>query len=218
VTAQTLDRGLRVLELVATRGRPTTPAELGTETGLHRTIIHRLLTTLAHHGLVIRVNGAYGPGPGLVALARDVHTSVRAVAMPVLGPLADTARATAVISVADGTDAVALVAVEPRDTTIHVAYRAGARHPLTVGASGIAILAGRPRSPGEPASVARARRLGYAATKGQLEPGAVGLAAAIPGLDASVAVVTIGAFDHTRVAPLVVSAAAQIAGAFSNSD
>src|SRR5919112_460894 len=64
---------------------------------------------------------------------------LRDQALPVLRSLAEAVGATAHLTVADGDEALALAVVEPTWTDFHVAYRVGARHPLTQGAAGKAI-------------------------------------------------------------------------------
>ncbi|GGR89188.1 hypothetical protein GCM10010269_30360 [Streptomyces humidus] len=49
---QTLDRGLRLLEVIALSDVPLTLAELSQQMGLHRSIVYRLLRTLQDHHLV----------------------------------------------------------------------------------------------------------------------------------------------------------------------
>ncbi len=219
-TAQTLDRGLRILKVLAGEAEGLKVAELAGRLGIHRAIVHRLLGTLADHRLVARArDGRYRLGTGLVDLAQGVSPGLQAAALPELSRLAEEVGATAFLTVADGEEAVALAAVEPRRTRMHVAYRPGSRHPLDVAASGVAILAGRPPRPGERAAVAEARARGYAVSRGELQPGTVGIAAPIVvhgrPAEASVAVVALGEdqLGEAQTAPRVIAAAAAIAAA-----
>jgi DNA-binding IclR family transcriptional regulator len=208
-TVQTLDRGLRVLELLgdAPEGRPV--AELAAVLGVHRAIVYRLLATLESHALVARAgDGRFRLAAGLVALARGVAPQLQAAALPELTRLAEDVGATATLTVADGDEAVALAVVEPRNTLMHVAYRPGLRHPLEVGAPGRAILVGRPVENGEPERLRRERRQGYAVSRGEIQPGAAGLAAPIPGEDASIGVVSFGEPDEDNAARVMEAAAA----------
>jgi DNA-binding IclR family transcriptional regulator len=157
-------------------------------------------------------DGRHRLGTGLVRLARDVSPRLQAAALPELGRLAEDVGATATLTVADGEEGVALAAVEPRNTHIHVAYRPGLRHPLEVGAPGRAILIGRPAATGDPAAVARARRRGYVVSRGEIQPGASGLAAPVPGVEASVGVVSLVDLGD-EVAARVIAAAEAIAAA-----
>jgi DNA-binding IclR family transcriptional regulator len=98
--------------------------------------------------------------------------------------------------------------VEPSWTDYHVGYRVGARHPLDVGAAGKAILLGRAIAAGA------AEGAELVATEGELQAGALGLAAPIlslPGVEASVGVVALGNLDTAEAGPVVVAAARDIA-------
>ena len=215
-TVQTLDRGLRVLELLAGEPRGLTVGELAGSLGVHRTVVYRLLGTLGQHRLLARgEDGRYRLWTGLVELSRSVVPHLQALALPELERLAEALGATAHLTVADGDEAVALAVVEPRNTQIHVAYRPGLRHPLTVGASGLAILAGRPAERGERVEVARARRRGYAVSRGELQAGAVGAAAPVAvdgGAEASVGIVALAPLG-AEAGRRVVTAARALAAA-----
>jgi DNA-binding IclR family transcriptional regulator len=211
---QTLDRGLRVLALLARARGGLSVRELAAELGVHRAIVYRLLATLERHGLVRRAeDGRHRLWTGVVELAGGVAADLQAAALPALTRLADELGATAALTVADGDEAVALLVVEPTRATMHVAYRPGRRHPLRVGASGKAILAGRPFVRGEPADVTRARRRGYATSSGEIQPGAVGIAAPVS-RDASLGAVALAGFADDAAAR-VVEAARAVAGALS---
>lgn len=204
-TSQTLDRGLRVLEVLATRPHGLTVTELASEVGVNRTVVYRLVTTLEQHGLARRdSSGRLHVGLGVLALAQGLQPVLRQLATPVLRALAEELGATAHLTVADGGEALAIAVVEPTWTDFHVAYRVGARHPLDQGAAGRAILLGRER---------RAAAARYVGTTGELQPGARGLAApvlGVEGLEASVGVVTLGDLDADTAGPRVAAAAAEV--------
>ncbi|MGH3344863.1 MAG: IclR family transcriptional regulator [Carbonactinosporaceae bacterium] len=189
---QTLDRGLRVLGLL--RGSPhgLTVGEVAQRLVIHRSIASRLLATLARHHMVTRGDdGRYRLGTAILEYAQAVLPHLLDIARPELRLLTDALGVTAHLSVAEGDECVAVAVVEPQQTDVHVAYRVGSRHPLTVAAGGFAILAGRPPSPGEPEEVTLARQRGFATSQSQLQPGAVGISAPItaPGVSASVGVI-----------------------------
>lgn len=206
-TAQTLDRGLRLLHLVAEAPDGLTVTEAAVRLDVSRAVVYRLVGALVAHGLVRRDDaGRLRLGVGLLHLARRVQPLLADAALPQLRRLAERVGATAHLTVADGAEAVALAVVEPSWTAFHVAYRTGSRHPLDRGAAGQAILAGRR---GE---------AGWTASAGQLQPGAFGVAAPVPGIDgleASVGVVALAEMDPTEVGPVVVAAAAALARALS---
>ena len=206
-TSQTLDRGIQVLLALAKEPEGLTVTELAQRLGVNRTVVHRLVATLEQRGLVRRGLGSrLHLGMTLLHLSGAVRPVVRDAAVPVLRQLAEVVGCTAHLTVADGEEAVALAVVEPSWTDYHVAYRVGARHPVGQGAAGKAITLVRRGD----------QTTAYAATTGELHSGAHGLAApvrGVPGLEASVGIVTLGGpLDESVVAPRVVAAAADVAG------
>lgn len=204
--SRTLDRALRLLDILA---RPehadgVSMSELAASLGVSRPAAYRLVGTLEEHGYASRrPGGQVRLGLAVTRLSAAVTPMLRAAATPVLRRLADQAGATAHLTVADGEQAQAVVVVEPSWTDVHVGYRAGQRHSLEHGAAGRAILAGR------------AGRLEPISTRGELQAGAFGIAAAVPrgAVDASVGVVSLTALDADVAGPLVVQAAADVADA-----
>ncbi|BCL30286.1 IclR family transcriptional regulator [Streptomyces aurantiacus] len=209
-TSQTLDRGLRVLKLLADTDHGLTVTELSNKLGVNRTVVYRLLATLEQHALVRRdLGGRARVGLGVLRLGRQVHPLVREAALPALRSLAEDIGATAHLTLVDGTEALAVAVVEPTWTDYHVAYRAGFRHPLERGAAGKAILAAR-------AGGGAADELGFTLTHGELEAGASGAAAAligVTGVEGSVGVVMLADAVPERVGPRVVDAAREVADA-----
>ncbi|HSV37560.1 MAG TPA: helix-turn-helix domain-containing protein [Nocardioidaceae bacterium] len=203
-TSQTLDRGLRVLSVLAASPHGLTVTELAAAVDVNRTVVYRLITTLEQHGLARRdAGGRLHVGLGILALARGLQPVLRELATPVLRGLEEELGSTAHLTVADGGEALAIAVVEPTWTDFHVAYRVGSRHSLELGAAGKAILLARNHEAGR-----------YVQTSGELQPGARGLAApvlGVDGLEASVGIVTMGDLDAERVAPRVVAAAAEVA-------
>ena len=203
-SSRTVDRGLRVLTVLAGSPEGLTVTELSGRLEVNRTVVYRLISTLEQHGLVRRdARGRLFVGLGVLHLASAVQPLLRDQAVPVLRSLAEAIGSTAHLTVADGDEALALAVVEPTWTDFHVAYRVGSRHPLSQGAAGKAIAL---TDPGGPA---------YAVTSGELQTGARGLAApvrGVEGLRASVGIVTLdGAIDEHVVAPRVIAAAEDVA-------
>jgi DNA-binding IclR family transcriptional regulator len=205
-TSQTLDRGLRVLEVLAATPAGLTATELAQVVGVNRTVVYRLVTTLEQHGLARRdAAGRLHVGLGVLGLTRGLQPVLREVANPVLRALAEDLGATAHLTVADGGEALAIAVVEPSWTDFHVSYRVGARHPLDRGAAGQAILLGR-GDDARPDQVVQ--------TTGELQPGARGIAApvlGVDGLEASVGIVTVGDLDAAVAGPRVAVAAKELA-------
>ncbi len=214
--SKTLNAGLRLLWLL--RGNPDgmTVAEMSRISELDRNAVSRMLGALAHQRLVTRSEaGRYCLGLGLVELSLGVRQRLRETTVDELRLLAENCRATAFITALDGeNEAVVVSVIEPRESMVHVAYRVGRRHPADRGASGVALLAGRPPRANERPAIAQARIRGYAVTSSELQPGAWGLAAPIKPdgqiAESSVGVVAIGELDEAQTAPYVLAAAASI--------
>ena len=213
-TAQTLDRGLRLLYLVADATNGVTVTEAAAQLGVGRAVIYRLVGTLAEHGLVRRDKaGRLRLGAGVLQLARRAQPLIADAALPALRRLAEAAGATAHLTVAEGTEAVALLVVEPTWTQFHVAYRVGSRHPVDRGAAGRAIIAARQLSASPDHS---SDAVPVVVTEGELQPGAHGIAVpvrGVEGLEASVGVIALTPLNPHTVAPLVTAAANAIAKA-----
>lgn len=197
----TLDRGLALLQAVADAGgEAATISELAVAIGASRAAVYRLLVPLSERGLVWRDGNKVRLGVGLLRLAGQVLPQLREAARPVLRELAEKVGATAHLSVAQGDQAQAVAVVEPSWTSFHVAYRVGTRHPLSAGAAGKAMTL---RPGGD----------GWVTSTGELEAGASGVAApvrGVPGLRASIGVVSLEPLDSVVVGPAVVAAALRL--------
>lgn len=182
--AQTLARGLRALELVAQSRDGAIVQDIAGELDVHRSIASRLLSTLADARLVVRgADGRYRAGAGLAALAAGIHATLRAAAEPVMRELAAELGSTISLLVVEGGEAVAIAVIEPPSSGYVLSFRAGSRHPLGRGSAGVALLAAQPARPGESGTVEAARRQGFAATFGEVEPGAHGVAVPLRSID-----------------------------------
>jgi DNA-binding IclR family transcriptional regulator len=218
-TSQTLDRGLTVLALLANHSDGLTAAELADELSTARAVVYRLLRTLEAHRLIGRIDTRYVLGIGIAELASKLRPQLQATVLPILRRLSEETNSTTLLSIADGDQALILLAEEPTRSLFHLALRQGARHPLDVGADGVAILAGRPPANDDSDDVKLARRRGYALTTGALQSGAIGVAAPIRSSDwatASIGVVQLGVeVSDSRIAELVTAAAAEAAARLS---
>lgn len=200
---QTLDRGLQALTTVSLAPDGLTVAELAVRMGLHRAITYRLVKTLELHRLVMKApGGRVILGPGLLPLSSRFAPQLRSIARPLLQDLAHKVNASAFISIAEGLDCVPIDVVEADASVLHVTYRIGSRHPLSNGAAGIAILAGRPETPNDSEAVRLARREGVSVSVGQIQQGAIGVASPLLlpggsfiGIEASVGVVALNNLD-----------------------
>jgi DNA-binding IclR family transcriptional regulator len=209
-TSQTLDRGLRVLEVVADAPEGLTVTELAAALGIGRTVVYRLVVTLEQHALIRRSSDARCRlGLGVLALGRQVQPVVRDTALPALRLLADAVSATAVLTIVDGGDGLSAVVVEPARAELHVGVRPGSRQPLENSAAGRAILAARTMA-GRPLDPP------WVVATGDGPQGAYGIAVpvlGVAGLEASVSVLALRELVEAEVGPRVARAAGEIARA-----
>ena len=134
--SQTLHRGLALLEMVAET--PLSLPDVVRLSGLHRSVVYRLLRTLEDHRLVERgADDLYRGGLGLVGLARSLTQDLGAATVAELTSLADDLGMTAFVVLRDGDEALTLFTVAPSTAAAHVTYRPGSRHPVDRGAPGL---------------------------------------------------------------------------------
>ena len=208
--SQTLHRGLALLEMIAET--PLSLPDVVRLSGLHRSVVYRLLRTLEDHRLVERgADDHYRGGLGLVGLARNLTQDLGTAAVAELTSLADDLGMTAFVVLRDGDEALTLFTVAPSKAAAHVTYRPGSRHPVVRGAPGLALLAGAPAEAGERSEVTLARTHGWVSTHGEVISGLSSVAAPVPGLHprgAAVCVVFAGEADVEYVGRRVERAAA----------
>jgi DNA-binding IclR family transcriptional regulator len=186
--SQTLSRGIRILEVLADARGPLTIDEIAARLGVHRSIAYRLLRTLEDHRLVARDGtGAVSLGARMAALAAGVAHDLQSEALPELTALANELGMTAFLAVRDGDDCITLASIEPRHAVASVAQRPGARHPITVGAPGKAILAQldsaewpADAAPALRAEVAASRERGYTTSHDEVIPTVQSVAVPLP--------------------------------------
>ena len=220
--SQTLSRGIRILEVLADARIPLTIDEIAARLDVHRSVAYRLLRTLEDHRLIGRdASGAVTLGPRMAALAAGVAHDLQAEAIPELTAIANELGMTCFLGVLDGDDCITLASIEPRHAIASVAQRPGARHSVTVGAPGKAILTQLPVSqwPRDAraalhAEVDEARTRGYATSHDEVIPTvqAVAVPLALRGQrPAAIAVVHVAAnLDDAEIAERLTRSASAI--------
>lgn len=208
--AQTLARGIDVLQYVASASRPQRPAEIARALELDRNAVYRLLLELEANSYVSRLpgNSGYVAGNALIALAAAVMRKVdlRSSARPVMEQITEQTGETVSLHVRSGRERVCVETTPGR----HVDRRVipiGERLPLYAGPSGKAILAfmepqevdtiiAEAAAAGSDAqelrtTLAGIQDRGFVASVGDRSPGVGGLSAPVFQADGIVAALTV---------------------------
>jgi DNA-binding IclR family transcriptional regulator len=232
-----LDRVMAILAVIESGTRSHT--EVAGLTGLARPTAHRLLKSMESHGLVTYVGGqGFRLGPRLLGLAATAmrELPLRDLAQPVLERLARTTGESAQLFVRDHHRRVCIAAAESR-SELRTIVEIGADLPLTAGSAGKVFLAfGPPALTAEllatadrlthmtpvgerlERQLAAARRVGWASSAGEREPGVGSISAPVQEpYGALLAVVSlsgpeqrVGRISAKRYAPAVLEAAKEI--------
>lgn len=137
-----LQKGLSIIETFDYANPRLTAAQVGTRTGLARTVARRHLLTLAHLGYVASDGKLFWLTPGVLRLGQSYIESARLprIAQPFLQRITAGTSETAFLSVLDGGDIVYL-ARNGSNMYMNTGYVVGARVQAQVTASGLLLLA-----------------------------------------------------------------------------
>ena len=145
-------RALRLLEVFDRYHASRSVAELAHETGLHKSIVTRLMATMARRGFVVQDPSTrrYRIGPMLFSAGSlyEPFAMYRELAEPVLSDLANRTGYTSCVGVPIGSEVIMVAVVEaPLTNGIRVSMVIGSRRPAYIGATGkvISLWHGRPR-------------------------------------------------------------------------
>jgi DNA-binding IclR family transcriptional regulator len=144
-SAQTVGRAIDLLRLVASsRARDLRVVDIAEMASLDKSTAHRLLQRLVHERMLVRDTGmrGYRLGPLLyeLGLAALPETNLREVAQPALQQLAKATGDMAFLVVRSGYETVCLDRFAGNFAIQTLTQGVGDRHPLGVGAGGLAIL------------------------------------------------------------------------------
>lgn len=232
---QSIDRAVRLLELMAEAGGSVRLNDLAEATGLPQPTIHRLLRALVANGHVCQdATRQYALGPRLIRLGQLAGDGLAARAQPFLVELVELTGETAAVAVLER-DQVTYVAQEPSDRALAVLLEAGQQSPAHCTGVGRALLSlgtdakvrellartGLPSwtsdtntDRGELFTLLRAvRATGWAQDSGEYQPGVRCVAAPVLGLTARVALTVsgpqsrLGDDEANRVGPIVMGVA-----------
>jgi DNA-binding IclR family transcriptional regulator len=201
-TVQSVDRALRVLEILSRRGRMGV-TEVAVEIGVHKSNAHRMLATLVDHGFVEQEpeTEKYRLGFGLVGLAGAVTAEIDVVrnARAVSQRLSEETGETVLVTTLVARELVVVHQASSQSSVLGVDW-SGWRMPLHCTPGGKVMLADLPEEEREALLAAplerftdktivdpdelreklrEARELGYAYTVEELETGLNGVAAPI---------------------------------------
>lgn len=209
--SQTLDRGIRILEVLASSATAMNIDQISLELAMHRSIVYRMVRTFEDHRLVNRTaDGGCALGIGMLSLAQTVSSNLTAAVTPELAATADELAMTCFFVVPDADECVTLTAVEPRHNAGSlVAQRPGTRHPIALGAPGLALLMPRPAHADDRPDLTIARTRGYACSTDEVLAGLSSVAVPVRKIGAVAAVYLVG--DRERIAGRLNQAAAAIA-------
>ncbi|ASO22757.1 IclR family transcriptional regulator [Actinoalloteichus hoggarensis] len=217
---QSVERGLRLLELLADAGGEMTLSRLAEAAELPTPTIHRLLGTLVRCGYVRRrPDRRYALGSGLIRLGETAGRALGTWARPRLAELTEATGETANLAVLEGSQLV-YVAQAPSPHSMRMFTEVGRRVPAHSTAVGKAVLALLPeeqaldliRSAGMPAQtehtittpdalideLRRIRHAGHAVDAEEQELGVRCLAMAVPTAGTPTAVSVSGPQDRMR--------------------
>lgn len=209
---KTLDRSLHVLTMFDAQHPEWGVTELARHLALPKSVVQKTLATFVKRGFLYQdqLSRRYRLGPRILSLARVAEPEVARLAKPHLARLAEAAGETAKLTVVDGGETVIVAAVESRHS-LHMDGRVGRRNPLYGGASNKLLAAYMPWTDVEPIvrlqltrdipfskpideqldelrrELRKIRRVGYATSVGEREPGVKAVTVPLWGHDGKIA-------------------------------
>jgi DNA-binding IclR family transcriptional regulator len=142
-----VDRAVRIILLLSASSREMTLAEIASQTGWHKSSVHKILVTLEYHGFLDRDEGTkrYSLGIALAKCGQSVlsNLNINQSAKLALKKLADYSGETATFAILRGTKIVIVDVVEPPGE-LRVSPPIGTIDPVTAKSNGKAVLAWLP--------------------------------------------------------------------------
>jgi IclR family acetate operon transcriptional repressor len=200
----TADRALDILSLFSPARLRLAGADVAAELGVARSTAYRYLVTLTSAGYLEEdPHGGFRLGLKVFELARLARTSygLSDIALPLMDRLAAETGETVLLTRRSGARVVCLEKAEPAEHRVRLSYERGSALPLNAGASAWVLLAWESREEvtrllqesrlpqftdasltsvaGVLARLDGIRAAGYAVTRGELDPDAIGIAAPV---------------------------------------
>lgn len=221
LTVRAVDRALDIL-MCFTRGSDLALTEIAAQIGLHKSTVHRLLTTLEEKGFVIRDSATEKYRLGIKIWELSSHLSQNddpaTLLLPQMERLRDRLGETVSLYLRNGTDRLRIQAVQSNQAIRRVAP-IGARLSLYVGASSKVLVAYSDESviqsildsPDWPVTIDKSsyvaqlqeiRKVGFATSYEEREPGAAAVSAPIFGRTGKIAAALSVSGPVSRLSPL----------------
>ena len=145
MSVQSIDRAFDIIELLSVESNGLTMTEIGHRLNLHKSTVHRLLSSMRERGYIEKslVTGKYRMGLGFVELASLYlnNLELKTEAQPYLHRLTKLTGQTSFLAIRDGREAVYIDKVETFDSLRR--YKIiGRRRPLHATGLGKALLSG----------------------------------------------------------------------------
>jgi IclR family transcriptional regulator, acetate operon repressor len=194
---QSVARAFEILDILKDAPVPMSALEIAKQSGLDRTVVHRLLRTLAQEGMTIEERATFRLGPTSVLLAHSYldNLLVRRLALPYLLDVQSTAIGekpwTVTLSIPIGDVSTVIERIWTRAVPLGMVLDIGDTFPIDRSAAGRSVLAHRPAAEarelvGKQRYDAVASTLeevreagGVALSRGEARPGIYAVAAAI---------------------------------------
>ena len=138
--SQVIARAAKILHALELNPGGRTISQLSRETGLPRTTVHRLVTSLESQQMLVTGTTGVKLGPALARLASSAHTDIISLARPSMETLGRRSRETVDLCVYRGSHAVS-VSQYASDQELRVVSAVGTAFPCHCTAHGKAILA-----------------------------------------------------------------------------
>lgn len=145
MSVQSIDRAFDILELLSKESRGLTMTEVGLRLDLHKSTVHRILSSMRERGYIEKSQetGNYRLGLGFIELASLYLNSLelKTEAMPFMHQMTKQTAQTAFLAIRDGREVVYIDKVETYDSLRR--YKIiGRRRPLHATSLGKALLSG----------------------------------------------------------------------------
>ncbi len=147
---QSVQRAMKLLSAFTPEQLQWSVSELARRTDLHKSVVARLMATMALDGFVVQdsVTKLYAIGPQgfAVGSAYEPYTTLDGIARPIMQELAVMSGHACALGVGVGREFMYLIVVDgPRSTPIRVTIEVGGRRPYHAAAIGKVLLASMPQ-------------------------------------------------------------------------